>query len=67
MATEKSTENRLRRKLANQGYTLHKDRARTWSCDHQGGYMIVEAHYNRIEAGEKFDMFLEDVERFVNE
>ncbi|MBQ4264806.1 MAG: hypothetical protein IJB85_04770 [Clostridia bacterium] len=57
---EKSLETKLRRMLEAQGYLLRKSRT-------SDGYMIVEADFNRIEAGEGFTLDLDDVERFVNE
>lgn len=58
-------EDRVRRQLAKQGLALRKSRVFTPSADDQGGYMIVDTQFNRIEAGERFDMTLEEVERFV--
>ncbi len=55
-------EARARRALAKDGYTLAKDRAKTWSINHQGGYRIINPSYNVIVAGENFDLELEDVE-----
>ena len=56
---EKSLEAKLRRMLDKQGNLLRKSRT-------TGGYMIVEAYFNRIEAGEGFTLDLDDVERFAN-
>ena len=66
MGKEKTRENRARRQLARLGYQLRKDRARNYSVDNQGGYMIVNLN-NVLEAGERFDLSLEDVERFIEE
>lgn len=51
--------------LAKQGYSLKKSRAQTYTADNQGGYMIVQDGI--IQAGERFDMTLEDVEKFITE
>jgi hypothetical protein len=36
------TERQVRRALGREGLTLHKDRARTYSLNHKGGYMVVK-------------------------
>ena len=64
--TEKAEENRYRRILRKQGYLLKKSR-RGLSVDNQGGYMIVEADRNYIAAGQRFDMFLDDLKEWVKE
>ena len=61
----KRREDRVRRQLAKQGLALRKSRVFTPSADDHGGYMIVDAQFNRIEAGERFDMSLEEVEAFA--
>jgi len=61
----KVREDKARRQLAKQGYTLKKSRAQTYTVDNQGGYMILQDGV--IQAGERFDMTLEDVEKFVAE
>ncbi len=63
----KSRENSARRKLARQGYLLRKSRAQSTSINDYGGYMIVDARTSTIEAGERFDLSLEDVESFAEE
>ena len=68
--TIESRERKVRRKLARQGYRLHK--SRTNGCvyrngDDYGGYMIVDSTTNSIAGGWKFDWDLEDVERFADE
>lgn len=59
----KAREDKARRQLAKQGYTLKKSRAQTYTADNQGGYMIIQDGV--IQAGERFDMSLEDVEKFI--
>lgn len=61
----KKREDKVRRQLTRQGYILKKSRAGSYSADNQGGYMIVRDGV--IQAGERYDMLLEDVERFVSE
>jgi len=61
----KRREDKVRRQLAKQGLTLRKSRVSTPSVDDQGGYRIIDAQFNRIEAGERFDMTLEEVEAFA--
>ena len=64
---EKNRERRLRRALEKQGYYLVKSRVRTWHENDFGMYMIADRHNNICVAGERFDLSLDDVERFVNE
>ena len=61
----KRREDSVRRQLAKQGLALRKSRVFTPSADDQGGYRIVDTQFNRIEAGERFDMSLEEVEAFA--
>lgn len=61
----KQREDKVRRQLAAQGFTLRKSRTSTYSVNNQGGYMIVDMQFNRIEAGERYDMSLEEVEAFA--
>ena len=57
--TIKSKENRLRRLLSKRGYALGKSRK-------TGGYRIVDVRRNYIEAGERFDLSLDEVFIFAN-
>lgn len=61
----KAREDKARKQLAKQGYTLKKSRAKTYTVNNCGGYMIVQDGI--IQAGERFDMTLEDVEKFIAE
>lgn len=63
----KRREDRVRRQLAEQGLALRKSRASTFSADDQGGYRIIDTQFNRIEAGERFELTLEDAEAFAQE
>lgn len=58
-------EARLRRLASSKGYRLAKDRARSWNCDHLGGYMILED--NRLIAGERYELDLDGVETWLND
>jgi hypothetical protein len=64
MITSKQQENSARRKLIRQEYILKKDRNRSISGGHLGGYMIKNFN-NCVVAGADFDLTLDDVERFV--
>ena len=64
--TEKARENKARRELAKQGYALQKSHG-IISGDNYGGYRIVDIQFNRIEAGERFNLGIEDVENWINE
>lgn len=59
----KAREDKARKQLAKQGYSLKKSRAKIYTADNQGGYMILQD--GTIQAGERFDMTLEDVEQFA--
>ena len=58
-------EKKIRRRLSAQGYGLHKSRRRNTTIDDWGGYMIYDLSTNYIEAGERFNLSLEDVEKFA--
>lgn len=62
----KSQERNLRRKLAKEGYILKKSRVRNPNINDFGMYQIIDGMNNRIEAGEKFDLTLEEVEDYAN-
>lgn len=61
----KAREDKARRQLAKQGYTLKKSQVQTYTANNQGGYMIVQDGI--IQAGERFDLTFEDVEKFIAE
>jgi len=61
-----SIEATAHRIAAKHGYAIRKSRA-ALSVDNEGGFMLVEAATNRIEAGERFDMSAEDVINFFKE
>jgi hypothetical protein len=66
MEEYKNRENRLRRLAKKQYYEIKKSRA-NYSGDNLGGYQIINGFSNAIEAGEKFDLSLDDIEKFLNE
>ena len=51
----------VRRRHYPLGCQLFKDRSRTWSLHHQGGYLIVNYHNNGVVAGANYDLSLDDV------
>ena len=61
----KNRENKVRRRLVSQGYALKKSRAINLTPDDQGGYQIIDLQFGSIEAGERFDLTLEEVEQFA--
>lgn len=67
MNRNKTRENRLRRRLAHEGYALRKSRDRSPHVDNLGGYMIVDAGRNFIVAGQRYDLDLDDVEEWLVE
>ena len=63
--SEKAREARVRRALAELGYTLHEARTRPWTGTyHKTGYMITNCN-NAVVAGPLYDCALEDVEWFA--
>jgi hypothetical protein len=77
---ERRRERRLRDRAKRLGYSIHKSRTdgsvydrnglyQGENVDNRGGYMIAEHVVNRshdgvVVAGERFDLNLDDVERF---
>lgn len=59
---EKARENRLRRKGGRLGIIIKKSRARNWSIDNRGGYMLIDAETNCVIDGSKFELDLDGVE-----
>ena len=69
MISEKTREDRCRRQAAHFGrfgFRVRKDRAHTYSVDHQGGYMVIDADTNGVVAGERFDLSLDELEVFLS-
>lgn len=73
----KCKEDRARRELKKQGYRLKKSRTNGFvyrngiyqgqNPNDYGGYMIINATTNVVEEGERLDLSLEDVERWISE
>ncbi len=67
-ARMKAREQRVRRLLDNEGYVLRKSRRRGWpTLDDQGEYMVIEATSNICAAGCRYDLSLDEVERWATE
>jgi len=67
-ASDHAREARLRRRAARDGLMIRKSRLRgTPHLDDQGGYMILNANYNTVVAGPRFDFDLDDVERWLSD
>ncbi len=66
-STDAARESRVRRLARRQGFLLRKDRARSFSLNHQGGFMVVDSNRNAIVAGERFDLDLGAVEAWLAE
>ena len=69
---DKTTENRLRRKLDRMGYTLQKSRARDPDGLTYGGYQIVNKETGGVDAGwgnadRGYAFSLRDVEEWIRE
>jgi hypothetical protein len=59
-------ERRVRRRAGRHGLSVHRSRAGQ-SLDNHGGYQLVDADRNWIVAGERFNLTLDDVDRFLDE
>jgi hypothetical protein len=68
---ERNRESRVRRRFAQAGLPIAKDRA--WSPDtlrslaHQGGFMVVRADAGWIVAGERYALTLDELEGMAQE
>ncbi len=62
---DKVRENYCRRWAKRLGLVLKKSSAKQWSVNNRQGYMLI-AFNDIIEAGEKFDLALADVESFLS-
>lgn len=63
-----TSESAARRALNKMGYSLHKNtKVIENNPYHSGCYRIVNLYNNTIEAGENFDLTLEDVVCFIYE
>ena len=65
-ASVKSLENKLRSQLKKEGFVLIKSRT-AHSVDNNGSYRIVDMYTNVVQAGERFDLSLEDVQKWIDE
>lgn len=63
-----TTESGLRKALKKKGYILRKNtKFQKITPYHNGCYQIINAYFNRIEAGEIFDLTFEDVLKFISD
>jgi hypothetical protein len=67
VARNKVREIRLRNWATRLGLSLHKSRARRWSIDNHQEYMIMDPSKNKIVCGQRYDLDLDDVEKFLEE
>ena len=65
--TDKVLENLCRRRAVRVGLYLRKSRAKRWSVDDHGEYMLIELDHNAIVAGQRFDLNLSDVVEWLDE
>jgi hypothetical protein len=74
ITTNRAREQRLRRRAQRLGYVLRKSRTdgsvyqngiyQGENLDDRGGWLIADLNTNMVVAGERFDLDLDDVERF---
>lgn len=62
----KAEEMRLRRRVQDTGRNLERSR-RAIGPNNFGGYRIVDRYLNQIVGGEKFDLGVDDVERWLRQ
>jgi hypothetical protein len=69
MGNEKVREARLRRLANKQGLGLAKSRKRVGDLDVNdwGGYMVFDRSNNSVECGQRFDLDLDDVEKYLTQ
>jgi hypothetical protein len=60
-------EDQLRRRARKLGLSVHKDRARSISLDHQGGYQLYNPYSNFILAGVRYELTLDDLKTLLGE
>lgn len=65
--TQAAREQRARRALRRQGYRLNKSQWRLGSIDNLGGYRIINTWTNFVDAGARWELSLDDVERWLAE
>ncbi len=63
--SDRAIDAQLRRAATSLGLSLKKSRASLGSVDNHGGYRIVHARTNAIECGERFDMAIEEVAKYL--
>lgn len=61
MQTKEALDARARRAAKKFGLVAKKSRWRANTCDNLGGFMLVNAYTNSVEAGERFDLSAEEV------
>jgi hypothetical protein len=64
---DKVYENKLRRQAKRLGLFLSKSSGRAWSLDNQLGYRLMESSKGLVIAGERFELTIEDVEKYLEE
>jgi hypothetical protein len=67
METSKTYENYYRRKAERLHMRLEKTRVRYWSIDNHLGWRIVDPDHNKIIAGEKFGLTIQEAASFLDE
>lgn len=65
-ASSEKLEALARRVAARHGFLATKSRKRSLGADNGGGFMLVDASTNRVEAGERYDLTAEQVIAFFD-
>lgn len=61
----RAREQRLRRALKKEGYTLQKSRKQNVDYNNMGQYMVIDSNTNSCAGGGRYEWSLDDVERFI--
>lgn len=64
--SEKAVDARARRAAKRAGFIARKSTWRKDSIDNHGGYMLVYAYANTVEAGHLFDLTAEEVVEYCS-
>lgn len=65
--SERADISRLRRRAAKLGYRIAKSNWRRDSIDNLGGYQIVDAGYNVVVDGSRFNLEISDVRAWLDD
>lgn len=62
---DKARENALRRQARRLGLVLRKSRARHWSIDNQGAYVLFDAAGGGVVTGSRWELTLDEAAAYL--